>query len=272
MRQFNAPDLRDRLPARVPLWREPLALIEWSALRWSPTFWGLGLPRGRGEPVVVIPGFLGSDPYLADLRQWLRRAGYRPYASGIGRNADCLDRLADRLDQTIDRAALECGQRVHLIGHSLGGVLARGVATRRPGPIASVCTLGSPLRGLRSHPATLRAGERVRRQIQVMQDDGPADPDCYTGYCSCSFVRALRSGAFPDDVPDLAIYTRTDGVVDWRFTRLPDASRNREVLGTHCGLAFNPQAYRHIAAFLAAASRTERGERDDLDRSREEAA
>jgi pimeloyl-ACP methyl ester carboxylesterase len=226
--------------------------VEWSALRWSPTFYGLAVPRGRGEAVVVIPGFLGSDPYLADLRGWLRRIGYRPYPSGVGRNADCLDRLADRLDATIDEALEYTGKKVHLVGHSLGGVLARGVAARRPAPIASVTTLGSPLRGLRSHPSALRAGERVRQQIQAQGSAAePADPDCYTGYCSCSFVRGLTQGKLSEEIAQMAIYTRTDGVVDWRYCRLPDSKNNLEVIGTHCGLAFNAQVYRRLAHFLA---------------------
>lgn len=245
-------DLRDRLPARVPLWREPLALLEWSGLRWSPTFYGFAVPRGDRSAVIVIPGFMGSDSYLYDLRCWLDRIGYRAYASDIGQNADCLDRLSHELDETIDRAFSDTGAKVHLVGHSLGGVLARGVAARRPQRIASVTTLGSPIRGVRSHRLVLRAGERVRLRVMAEEsEERPDDPDCFTGYCSCSFVRSVK-GPFPEEVAELAIYTRTDGVVDWRVCRLREAHKNTEVIGTHSGLAFNPQAFRRLAHFLAA--------------------
>ncbi len=57
-------------------------------------------------------------------------------------------------------------------------------------------------------------------------------------------------GPFPEEVPQLAIFTRRDGVVAWRYTRLHHPSLNREVLGTHAGLAANALAYRHLARFL----------------------
>ena len=54
-------------------------------------------PRGRGEPVVVVPGFLASDFSLTELFGWLARIGYRPFFSQIGRNADCTDYVAKML-------------------------------------------------------------------------------------------------------------------------------------------------------------------------------
>jgi hypothetical protein len=73
---------------------------------------------------------------------------------------------------------------------------------------------------------------------------------CYTGECTCSFVEALD--AFPAAVRELAIFTRADGIVDWRMCVTGDVLKDREVLGTHVGLAFNPFAYRSLAEFLAA--------------------
>jgi hypothetical protein len=77
-------------------------------------------------------------------------------------------------------------------------------------------------------------------------------PNCYSGFCTCDFLKALRDD-FPSDIPQIAIYTKTDGVVDWRccINEMDDGS-DIEVPGTHIGLAFNPQAYKHIAHFLAA--------------------
>src|SRR5881409_430330 len=109
----------------LPLWREAFLGIDWLALRMSNVYRGVGVPRGHGSPVVVVPGFLGSDQYLGDMHSWLRRIGYRSYLSGIGRNSECPDVLTVRLHETIERAAAETGEKVNLVGHSLGGVLAR---------------------------------------------------------------------------------------------------------------------------------------------------
>ena len=218
------------------------------ALRASPVYYGLGVPRGDRSAVIVVPGFLGTDFYLQELYYWLRRINYRPYMSGIGRNAECLDVLVGRLSQTIKKAAAETGGKVHLIGHSLGGVLARSAAARLPEQVASVITLGSPFRGIRSHPLVLQTADRVRARIVSAQRG--AQPDCYTGYCDCDAVTALQK-PFPSSILQSAIYTKTDGIVDWRVCVNEAPETNFEVRGTHVGLAFNPSVYELIATRLA---------------------
>lgn len=240
--------LKDQQSAERPLWREALAGLDWLALRSSPVYYGLGIPRGDKSAVIVIPGFLGTDTYLQEIYYWLRRIGHRPYMSRIGWNAECIDILVERLHETITRAQSETGGKVHLIGHSLGGVLARSAASLWPERVASVITLGSPFRGIRSHPLVLQAGEQVRARIRRQNQQ---QPDCYTGYCECKAVRAVQS-SFPASVPSFAIYTKSDGVVDWRVCVNDDPKTNFEVTGTHVGLVFNADVYRLIAERLHA--------------------
>jgi len=52
-------------------------------------------------------------------------------------------------------------------------------------------------------------------------------------------------------VDETAIYTRTDGLVDWRYFVTGNPERDFEVTGTHVGLAFNPAVYGIIAQRLA---------------------
>src|SRR5262249_26432362 len=211
--------LRDRPPASLPIWLESLAVLDWLGLHMSPVYWGCGVPRGDGTAVVLVPGFLGDDWYLLELYSWLRRIGYRPYMSRIGRNADCLDLLASRLIETTQTAHRQTGRKVHLIGHSLGGMLARAGASIRPDLVSSVTVLGSPFRGIRSHPIVLEMSERVRTRILSRRHRAAGaneQPDCYTSACSCTAVSAFQQ-PMPDAIPFVAIYTRTDGIVDWRF-------------------------------------------------------
>jgi pimeloyl-ACP methyl ester carboxylesterase len=240
---------RDEQPASVPIWREALMGLDWLALRASPLFYGLGVARGDGSAVVLVPGFLGTDLYLGEMYWWLRRIGYRAYMSRIGRNADCLDVLVNRLLSTVDRAQAATGHTVHLVGHSLGGVLSRSVASMRPAQIASVATLGSPFRGIRSHPLVMGATDVVRRRIR-RERAADIRPHCYTGYCTCQAVTSLQT-EFPPSIPQIAVYTRTDGIVDWRFCVNGDPATDFEVPGSHVGLAFNPCVYRLIAEHLA---------------------
>ena len=56
-------------------------------------------------------------------------------------------------------------------------------------------------------------------------------------------------GLFPDNVRRVSIWSKTDGIVDWRVSVLGRA-RNVHVAGSHVGLAVNPQVYRELASIL----------------------
>jgi triacylglycerol lipase len=246
---WQPPDASEFEAMALPLWREALVGMDWLSLRASPVYRGIGVPHGDGSVVVLIPGFLGSDQYLGDMFSWLRRIGYQASMSGIGRNAHCPDQLSARLMETVANAYRDSGRRVHLVGHSLGGTLARSVAVRRPHQVASVTMMASPIRAIRAHPMVLGAAMVVRRRIHLEAD---AEPGCYSGLCGCDFVNALRR-PIPDSVLQAAIYTKTDGVVDWRCCINGDPATDFEVRGTHAGLVFNPEVYRRVANVLATA-------------------
>jgi len=53
---------------------------------------------------------------------------------------------------------------------------------------------------------------------------------------------------------ETAIYTRQDGVVDWRYCITGNPEADFEVSGTHIGLAFNASVATIIANRLAEAS------------------
>ena len=236
--------------AQTHLWSEALVAAEILLLHATPVYYGFGIPHGDGSGVVIIPGFLGTDLYLMELHGWLGRIGYRPYFSGIGINADCPNLLIKRhLNETVEKALEETGGRIHLIGHSLGGVIARSVAGQRPKDIASVITLASPIRGTVANRTIIHAAEAVRLRILEEHGDGVL-PHCYTGACTCRFVDHLRREV-PNAMIETAIYTRQDGIVDWRYCMTNKNGNDFEVPGTHIGMAFNPTAYSIVAQRLA---------------------
>lgn len=236
--------------ADISIWKEAFFAADILLLHASPVYYGVGVPLGDGSAVVLIPGFLGTDLYLSYMQSWLNRLGYRAYSSNIGLNAECPNLLIQhRLEETLGHALNDTGNKVHLIGHSLGGIMARSVAARRPQDIASVITLGAPFRGTVAHPSILRAAESVRKRIL---EEHAADvlPQCYTARCTCDFVNHLKR-EIPDCIRQTAIYTRDDGLVDWRFCRTGHSAADYEVPGTHIGLVFNASVYRIIAERLA---------------------
>jgi pimeloyl-ACP methyl ester carboxylesterase len=241
---------KDHARADIPIWTEALFAVDILLLHASPVYFGLGVPHGDRSAVVLIPGFLGTDRYLNQLHGWLSRIGYRPYLSGIGINAECPNLLIERqISATIERALAETGRKVHLIGHSLGGVIARSVASQRPDDISSVITMAAPFRGTVMHHAVLRAAEAVRRNI--LQEHGRnVLPTCYTARCTCNFLNHLRC-ELPSSVAETAIYTRNDGIVDWKYCRTGNRDVDVEVPGTHIGLVFNSTVYSILANRLA---------------------
>ncbi len=243
---------RDHEHPNIPRQFEAFFAVELVLLHVSPVYYGLGVPRGDNSAVVLIPGFLGSDAYLTVMYAWLRRLGYAPYYSGIRFNAECPDRLVRHtLCATVERARRETGKKVHLIGHSLGGMIARATAAQMPENVASVITLGAPLRGMVLHRSVFRARELVRHFIRL-KHGREVLPGCYTGRCTCHFAGALRGG-LSDTIAQTAIYTPDDGVVDWRYCLTGDTDIDVEVSGTHLGLAVSPSVYSVIAQRLAQA-------------------
>jgi pimeloyl-ACP methyl ester carboxylesterase len=194
---------------------------------------GIGVVKGEGEPVVLVPGFAASDNSLLELKVWLERMGYRAYYSGLGRNVGCPTDLTKTLCEAVERAYSETGQKVTLVGHSLGGCIARATAIRCPKHIARVVTLGSPVRGVAVHPLVLAAGDYLGH--------GECDEGCYLP----------MQADLPRGIDETCVYTKTDGVVDWR-TCATARSRKVEVSGTHVGLIWNPEVYREIGRVLAA--------------------
>jgi pimeloyl-ACP methyl ester carboxylesterase len=144
---------RSPLPPGIAIGRTlaDLALRAWQPaaefglLLGDPVYWGWGVPRGDGHPVLTLPGLLAGDDYLQPLRQWLRRAGYTPVRSGLDGNPGWSEELVESLGQRADAVFDRTGRRLTIIGHSMGGILGRSMAVRRPASIRHVIALGSPL-------------------------------------------------------------------------------------------------------------------------------
>jgi len=250
MRRDAPPRLKDYEPVALPIWSELLAGVELGFLWISPVFLGYGIPRGDSAGVVLVPGFLGTDLYLTQFRTWLRRIGYQPYYSGISMNAECPNLLIQQyLHTAIEQAYKSTKRRVHVVGHSLGGTMARAAAAQTPDRVASVITLGAPIQGLAAHPAVMRTANLVRKQILKRHGPGVL-PGCYTARCTCNFLEALM-GKFPKSVRQTAIYSKSDGIMEWRVCRTGDPRVDLEVSSTHMGFVCSPLVYKVVAERLA---------------------
>ena len=104
------------------------------------------LPRGNGEPILILPGYGAGDGSTMILKGYLRLLGYRARGWGLGRNrgaaSESLPRLLRRLGNLTTEQA-----KVAIIGWSFGGYLARELARERPDLVRLVITLGTPVVG-----------------------------------------------------------------------------------------------------------------------------
>jgi pimeloyl-ACP methyl ester carboxylesterase len=233
-----------------PLWRETGAAREAAALFASSVWRGAGVTPGAGRPVLLIPGFLAGDGTLGTLTHWLRAADYHTRRAGIRANVDCSEEACARLEARLEAFAAASGQRVAIIGQSRGGVLARALAVRRPDLVSGIVTLGSPTVGqLRVHPLVL-AHVGVVAAFGTGHVPGFFTWRCLRGSC-CKRFRDALTGPFPPEVGYVALYSKTDGIVDWRAC-LDPAAEQVEVRASHMGMGLNASVYAEIAHALTA--------------------
>jgi pimeloyl-ACP methyl ester carboxylesterase len=234
--------------------REMLTMVDLGALMADPCFYGFGIPRGDGKPVVVLPGLLGSDFYLQTLRHWLRCVGYSPVRSTLEFNAGCLQRLREQVHDQITRQMNHKQGPIALIGHSRGGVMAWALASQLQEQVSHVVLLGSPISAFRASVVTGDAGAPAgpvgRMLMQVSEQLRELlDPDCKYPNCGCPLLSDVMSPLNPRTLV-LSIHGRDDLVVGSMAQRTNDGD-NVYVSASHVGLVYNPEVYRALGRFLA---------------------
>jgi len=213
-----------------------LFLMEGPALwaRFYKSFGKLG-PRGPadGPKLMVVPGFVANDRTTLGLQRALAAAGYRVTGWGMGLNRgarpDTLARLAERVEAFGD------GEKVILVGWSLGGIFAREVAKVRPDLVEKVITMGSPFSG---DPR----GNNVWRLYEWIAGHPVDKPP----------IDSVLAEKPP--VPTLALWSRRDGIVAVASARgAPlESDRQVEIVSSHMGFAVSARAYPQIIAAIKA--------------------
>lgn len=117
-----------------------------------------------GEPVLLVPGFTGSKEDFGSILGPLADAGYRSIAIDMrGQyespgHGDASAYTVPALAADLRTVAAQLGDRVHLVGHSFGGLVARSALIGESGAFASVVLLDSG-------PAGLDGGRRARMDL-----------------------------------------------------------------------------------------------------------
>jgi pimeloyl-ACP methyl ester carboxylesterase len=189
-------------------------------------------PRGDGHPVLVLPGLAADDRSTVPLRRFLRGLGYRVHGWRLGINVPSPETI-DRLRRRVADLRSRDPRPMSIVGWSLGGIYARGIARVAPDAVRAVVTLGSPFRpmpGQESHAAPL---------ARLWGGSAPES--------------ARRGEDTPLPVPSTSVFSRSDGVVPWRACVDANSGPHEtiEVLGSHLGLGHHPAVLFVVADRLA---------------------
>jgi len=261
---------RQRALCRGPL---PLALLRalanavwsfWLTALLLPLGWfspsGLGRAAvgaangaaGRGDPppVVLIHGLYHNPAAWTLLLRRLRAAGFtRLFTYGYSSFGPPFAAIAADLGRTLRAAAGDDPEgRVLLVGHSLGGLLARAACADADLAAAGVRVAGVVTLGAPHHGSTLAGMLGMGRLARSLRPDGAA-------------LRQIR--ALPCcEAPGLSLFSPTDGMVLPLSGSLLDARETaagwtQECLGpvSHVGLLYDRAAARRMTEFLLEASR-----------------
>ncbi len=165
-----------------------------------------------------------------------------------------LDENAAQLAAFAAAAGRESGAPVHLVGHSLGGVLALRMLVKHPdAPEGRVVCLGSPLCGSRAAIGLKRwswGEQMLGRTLTAGVLEEPASRWCVpvTADREVGVIAGNRPigggrllAGFDED---------NDGTVAVSETRLPDAKSHLVMPVTHTGLVWSTAVADQVAAFL----------------------
>lgn len=182
-----------------------------------------------GPPLMVIPGFLATDRTTLGLQRALAADGWRVTGWGLGLNRGVREDTLDNVVAQIERHGR--GEKVVLVGWSLGGLYAREAAKIRPDLVEKVITLGSPFSG---DPR----GNNVWRLYEWVAGHKVDAPP----------IEAVLGEKPP--VPTLALWSRRDGIVAAACARGEEGERDHhlELDCSHMGFAVSARAYPGIVA------------------------
>jgi pimeloyl-ACP methyl ester carboxylesterase len=185
-------------------------------------------PQGpsNGPPALVVPGFVAHDRTTAALRRTFAAAGWRVHGWEMGMNwgarQDTIGRLKVRLDE------ISKGDKVLVVGWSLGGLFARELAGAFPERIRAVVTLGSPFSGDPKQNNVWKLYEWIAGH----KVDDPPVP--------------RMTGKPP--VPQLALWSRKDGLIAPRAARGLEGERDKavEMRCTHMAFGVSKRVARDV--------------------------
>ncbi len=193
-----------------------------------------GLPEtGRSDrpPVILLHGLFQNRSCLFWLQFRLHSAGYLQTISINTSPWRDIETLTESLAKKVDELRIKMNvEKVVLIGHSMGGMIARNYIQNRGGAAHAygMVTLGSPHHGSKLAPFAI--SPMGRRLLPGSE-----------------FLVKFNSEAWPEQAKAVSIYTRYDNIVLPADSAKMSGAQNVELDGMgHTSLLFHPRSLQAV--------------------------
>jgi triacylglycerol lipase len=197
--------------------------------------------RAAGTPILLAHGIIDNHTIFALMRRQLQRRGFSSIHT-FSYSPLTLDvrRTAERMGEEIEAVCEASGSdQIHVIGHSLGGLIARYYIQRLGGHerVHTCVTLGTPHQGtVAARLLPWQLVKQVRPDSELMSEPTEPAPDCRT-----------RFVAFYSDVDQLIVPQRRA-----RIRHADLVARNVRISGVgHLSLPFHGEVVHQITGMLA---------------------
>ena len=197
------------------------------------------------ERVILLHGLWLRGAAMSYLSRRLALAGLDSQTFDFATVRDGIDVASERMRELIGTFG---GGKVHMVGHSLGGLVAAMIVQRHPDLIdGRIVCLGSPLRGSaasRSLKSIPGGSALLGRSFEMLEHglerwDGPQQLGVVAGRLPLGLGFLLGGVSSPHD-----------GTVAVEETMLPGITDHRVIAAAHTGLVFSDAAAQHTIEFL----------------------
>ncbi len=145
----------------------------------------IGDVEAAGTPIIMVHGVIDNHSIFTVLRRSLSRRGFgRVISLNYSPLTDDIRRVSRRLAMLVESVCRETGyERVHIVGHSMGGVIARHYVQSMGGDarVHTLVTLGSPHAGTAyAKVFPLSIARQLRPNSEFVQELNKPAPGCRT--------------------------------------------------------------------------------------------
>lgn len=187
--------------------------------------------QGEHPPVILLHGLFQNRSCLLWLQYRLRAAGFNRVISINTPPWRDLETLTEELAKRVDELRIKLKiDKVILIGHSMGGIIARNYVQNRGGAayVERIVTLGAPHHGSKLAPFAL-------------------SPMGKTLLPGSAFLLQFNGVPWPKETPATAIFTRYDNIVLPADSGKMEGAQTVELDGMgHTALLFHPRALQAV--------------------------